>query len=250
VRFSSHEYGEALMEAIMEDGLDSTMARVNAEAVVETPVETKPAQAQAATYDADKLIKAAEKKAADLADELTEDWKIRLVEGLKVAIKAQGKNLVDNPLKASAFDVLTANGLDGALAEKIVDDEVVAMHMDALVKEAQQYAEMQPEAFEEIKAKIASMPKISVVDNKQSSEDRRAQVEDAAVKELRRRAGMNIVASTNAGNGSWEKSGDTVSRAVLGTDSQNDRIAKAVNINTRSAVPTKPLTYGKPAARA
>lgn len=249
VRFSSHEYGEALMEAIMEDGLDSTMARVNAEAVVATPVEAKPAQTPTASYDADKLIKAAEKKAADLAEELTEDWKIRLVEGLKVAIKAQGKNLVDNPLKASAFDVLTANGLDGALAEKIVDDEVVAMHMDALVKEAQQYAEMQPEAFEEIKAKIASMPKISVVENKQSSEDRLAQMGDEAIKELRRRAGMNIVASTNAGNGSWEKSGDTVSRAVLGTDSQNDRIAKAVNINTRSAVPTKPLTYGKASAR-
>jgi hypothetical protein len=238
-RFASDEYGQQLVEAILEDGLGETMDRVNAEPAEGGKKVEEPVQAQASTkFDEDKLLKAAERKAADLAEEAIDDWKCRFVEGLKVALKAQGKNVVDNPLKAAAFDVLTNHGLDGALAETIIDNEVVALHVDEAIKKAQEYSEMTVEGFEEVKAYVDSLPTVKVAEKAATSEGALQEMEAAARTELRKRASASIPDSPAPGE-------------TLNQGTANERIGSVVRANSRiQKAPTSEISYGKPRARA
>jgi len=233
-RFASEDYGQALVEAILEDGLDETMDRVNAQPI---PIEEKKEEAQVAKasqqYDTDKLLKAAERKAADLADEKIEEYKCRFIEGLSVALKAQGKNVVDNPLKCAAYEVLTSNGLDGNLAEKIIDNEVVALHVDAAIKKAQEYAEMTPDAFEQVKAYVDGLPIYNKVASEEKDENVLRDMEIAARKALSKRASVGVPILNKGGE-------------VLNRNSADDRISNAVRAYSRiSQAPSTERTYGK-----
>jgi len=188
--FSSREYGENLVRAIFEEGLEKTMDDVNA-----TPVSTQAISPKAEVELTDKLLKAAEAKAEDLANEKNAEFKTRFLEGLKVAFELQSKNVIDNPLKAAAFEVLTAAGHDGSLAEQIVDGVIVQAHFDEAMKEALRYSEMAPESFNEVKAHVQSLPSTRVVEAQKegkSDEDLANLVAEVAREELSKKAGMNV----------------------------------------------------------
>lgn len=193
--FSSREYGENLVRAIFEDGLEKTMEDVNATPVVAAPrtEEVKPTTAE--TELGDKLIKAAEAKAEDLANEKVAEFKTRFLEGLKVAFELQSKNVIDNPIKAAAYEVLTAAGHDGSLAEKIADSEIVQTHFDEAMKEALRYSEMAPESFEEVKAHVNSLPATRVVEAQEKgvgNEELANLIAETTREAMSKRAGSNV----------------------------------------------------------
>lgn len=186
--FSSREYGENLVRAIFEEGLEKTMEDVNA-----TPAQTITPKAEVELND--KLLKAAEAKAEDLANEKTAEFKTRFLESLKVAFELQNKNVAENPLRAAAYEVLTANGHDGTLAEKIIDGEIVQAHFDVAMKEALRYSEMTPESFTEIQAHVQSLPATRVVEAQaegKNDEELANLVAEVARQELSKKAGANV----------------------------------------------------------
>lgn len=208
-RFSSRAYGEDLIRAILEDGLDETMKRVNATRV--------PAAVQKhAEFDEAKLIQAAEAKAADLAEEMVEDYRIRLIEGFKVALKLQNKNQLDNPIRAVAYEILTKQGLDGTLAEEIASGDVVEAHFDEALRKAMEYTEMEPAAFEEVKAIVDSAPHTKVVaaSSDGGTDDVLAQAEAEAIASLRRRASRNTTLKSPAGEALKGNFDDNLRNAV------------------------------------
>jgi hypothetical protein len=208
-RFSSRGYGEDLIRAILENGLDETMKRVNATKVVEQT--QKVAQPK---FDESKLIQAAEAKAADLAEEMAEEFRIRLIEGFKVALKLQNKNQLDNPIRAIAYEVLTKHGLDGSLAEEIAGEDVVEAHFDGAMRKALEYTEMEPAAFEEVKALADSAPHTRVVEAAESSDTLLEQAEAEAIESLRRRAGRNLSIKSPTGETPQRNFDDNLRTAV------------------------------------
>lgn len=235
--FSSRSYGEQLVAAILEDGLDSTMKRV--EAIKAGDSAPKTAES---VLDNDKLLKAAEAKAADLAAELNEDFVVRFVEGMKLALKLQDKNVFDNHIKGAAWEVFTAAGLDTRLVDKIASGAVVEAHFDEAMRKALEYTEMSSEAFEEVKAQAETMAARAITAAVEAPEGEMlseaqalAAMEDTAREHLRRRAGKNTGGIKGLTAGETPKSGieDSITRAVRGNG----------NITN---VPSKPLSesYG------
>lgn len=238
--FASREYGTKLVSAILEDGLEETMARVHALKAGEPTAKTAEH-----VLDNDKLIKAAEAKAADLAAEQNEEFVIRFVEGMKLALKLQDKNVFENYIKGAAWETLTAAGLDGKLAEKIASGPVVEAHFDEAMRKALEYTEMSPEAFEEIKAQADQMAARSVtasvgsehVAGTVSEEEALAAMEEATREHLVRRASKNIGGIRNL------TPGETAGK---GFDESITRAVRAGN-SSISPRPSKPLSesYGK-----
>jgi hypothetical protein len=235
-RFASREYGTALVSAILEDGLDETMKRVNA---IKAAAPTRTAET---VLDNEKLIKAAEAKAADLAQEMNEDFVVRFVEGMKLALKLQDKNVFDNHIKGAAWEVLTSAGLDGKLAEKIASGAVVEAHFDEAMRKALEYTEMSSDAFEEVKAQADVMTARSVTASAEtehgaeavSETEALAAMEAATLEHLNRRAGKNI------GGTRMQHPGETPGKTF------DDSITRAVRGNSAiQPAPTGPLTYGK-----
>jgi hypothetical protein len=248
-RFASREYGTALVSAILEDGLDETMTRVNAiKAGGTTPKNAN-------VLDNEKLIQAAEAKAADVAQELNEDFVVRFVEGMKLALKLQDKNVFDNPIKGAAWEVLTANGFDGKLAEKIASGAVIEAHFDEAMRKALEYTEMSPESFEEVKAQAESMTARSVtasVDTEHgagaiSEAEALAAMEESTLEHLNRRASRNV------GGVKMQHPGETPSKGYDASISAAVRMGNS----TISSAPTNAegnrppaSAYGKPRATA
>jgi hypothetical protein len=225
--FSSREYGENLVRAIFEDGLEKTMEEVNAEPI--SAPASAPTTARAELDE--KLIKAAEAKAEDLANEKVAEFKTRFLEGLKVAFELQNKNVIDNPIKAAAYEVLTAAGHDGSLAEKIADAEIVQTHFDEAMKEALRYSEMTPEAFEEVKAHVKSLPSTRVVE----AQEKGVKDEELAniVADVTREA-MSKRAAVNVGGLRPSTSDDIVK-------SRDDRLRAAVRSGISKTANTSPI---------
>ena len=240
--FSSREYGEQLVKAILNDGLEATMEEVSA-----TPVK---AIKKTADEDTDlvldpKLVAAAEAKADDLANERVAAFQVRFLEGIKVAFDLQSKNVIDNPIKAAAYDVLTAAGLDGELAEKVADSEIVQTHFEGAIKEALKYTEMAPESFEEVKAHVASLPSTKVVEaikSGKSSEEVEEVIADVALAQMRKRASANIGGVRPSTSDPLLKSFD---------DKVRTAVRSGISKTARVQVPTSARpSYGKPGARA
>ena len=221
--FSSRHYGRALVAAILEDGLEKTMTRVNA------------IEASKTTFDSEKLLKAAEAKASDLAAEMNEDFVVRFVEGIKLALKLQDKNVFDNPIKGAAWELFAKAGIDTALVDKIASGAVVEAHFDEAMKKALEYTEMSTEAFEEVKAQADVMAARSVTAASVETADDLAKMEEATREVLRRRA------SRNSGALNASQPGETAQKG-LDTDI---RSAVRVGIPNHN-VPTKPVTFGTP----
>lgn len=182
-RFASREYGEDLIRAILDNGLANTMRRVNA-----IHVSDGLKRAESAPVLDERLLQAAEKKAADMAQEMADDFRIRFVEALKLAFKLQDKNVLDNPIRGAAWEVLTGAGLDGRLAEQIAPAKVVEAHFDEALRKALEYTEMSPEAFEEVKAQAETMAGRLTY----SSNDTTDEVEKSAREYLARRVAQNV----------------------------------------------------------
>lgn len=223
--FASRQYGEELIRTIAERGLEQTMRHVNAYAVEQTK--------KVAADDAEiaRWMKAAEAKASDLADEKVAEFKERFLDGLRYAFKLQSKNVIENPIKAAAFDVLAAHGANPALAEKIAEADIVEMHFDEAMKKALEYTEMSSDAFEEVKAHIDSLPATNVLAARESgmSDDDIAEIEaDNARQALRRRAGMPTVRTA---------SGETAQTKF------EDRVASAVRVGLRPTVVPSGVPY-------
>lgn len=217
--FSSRAYGEQLVQTVLEDGVEATMEMVNGQ-----PVEAP----KAASVELDeKLLKAAEAKAEELANEKCAEFKTRFVEGLKVAFDLQNKAVIENPLKAAAFEVLTAAGHNPELADKIADAEIVQLHFDGAMKEALRYCEMNQESFEEVKAHVAGLPTQRIVEAAKANEDVTEVVEDTIRAALRKRASLNV---GGVGNGAGQTpapgDADRVRAAVRGGISKTARDAK------------------------
>jgi hypothetical protein len=220
-RFASREYGTALVTAILEDGLDETMERVNAvKAGGEGNVKTAKPDT---VLDNDKLIKAAEAKAADLAQEYHEDFVVRFIEGMKLALKLQDKNVFDNPIKGAAWEVLTGAGLDGKLAERIASGPVVEAHFDEAMRKALEYTEMSSEAFEEVKAQADQMAARSVTAAVEehpaeavSEQEALAAMEESTREHLNRRASRNVggVRMQHPGETPGKTYDESITRAV------------------------------------
>jgi hypothetical protein len=236
-RFASREYGTQLVTAILEDGLEPTMERVKA-----IKAEARTANKPETVLDNTKLLKAAEAKAADLAQEINEDFVVRFVEGIKLALKLQDKNVFDNHIKGAAWEVLTAAGLDGKLAEKIASGPVVEAHVDEAIRKALEYTEMSSDAFEEVKAQAEQMTARSITAAAEpehgaeaiSETEALAAMEDAAREHLNRRAGKNI------GGTKMQHPGETPGKTY------DEAITRAVRGNSAiHAAPTAPLSYGK-----
>lgn len=209
-KFASRAYGEDLVKAILEDGLDKTMVHVKALRFDDWESRTS----ERAVLE-EKLTAAAEAKASDLAQELREDFIVRFVEGMKVALKLAAKNVAENPIKASAFEVLTRIGADGALAEEIVTAEAVEAQFESAMKEALKYSEMDPDAFEEVKAHVEMLPSTRVVEAYTSDEEQDEKIEAAARSVLRKTASLNIGAvRTGPGDTGFQGFGDRISLAV------------------------------------
>lgn len=233
--FSDRSYGENLVKSILEEGLATTMDMVNATAVgPKTPVTAE------ATLD-DKMLKAAEAKANDLANEKVADFKGRFLEGLKVAFTLQNKNVIENPIKAAAFEILVANGLDGSDAERIADSEIVQAHFDEAMKEALRYTEMSDAAFEEVKAHVESLPSTRVIEAREAGktpEEVAEVVAEVAQAEMRRRAGVNL-------------GGVRTASGATGQTALDERLREAVRSGSSvKAPPSRPMTYRPHAARA
>jgi len=188
--FRSRDYGANLVSAILEDGLDKTMRRVNA-----VRIRTMKASAPAPILD-EKMLKAAEAKAADLAKVMNDNFKIRLVEGIKLALKLQNKNVFDNPIKGAAWEVLNSCGLDTSIADRIATNEVIEAHFDEALRKALEYTEMSPEAFEEVRAHaetLAARPvTASTAASSNGDEPSVGDMEEAARQYLIRRASKNL----------------------------------------------------------
>jgi hypothetical protein len=250
-RFASREYGAALVSAILEDGLDETMTRVHA---IKAGGTTKTAKPET-VLDNEKLIKAAEAKAADLATELNEDFVVRFVEGMKLALKLQDKNVFDNPIKGAAWEVLTGAGLDGKLAERIASGPVVEAHFDEAMRKALEYTEMSPEAFEEVKAQADQMAARSITaaaetehgSDTVSEEEALAAMEETARQHLSRRAARNTGGVKGLTPGETPQRGfdDSVTRAVR---AGNSTISRAPTNGEGNRPPAS--AYGKPRATA
>lgn len=230
-RFASRAYGEALVRAILENGLEPTMRRVNAVAI--QGGETK----EAVTLD-ERLLRAAEQKARDMAEEMAGEFRVRFIEGIRLALKLQDKNVLDNPIRGAAWELLTKSGLDGKLAEKIAPASVVEAHFDEALRKALEYTEMSPEAFEEVLAQVESMaPRMvtSSVDTNDASAVE--ELESASREYLARRVAKNI------GGINMMTPGETPQRSFSEALSQAVRAAK----NSIIAPPSKPLdeAFGK-----
>jgi len=237
---SAREYGEQLVRAILNHGLESTMEEVSATAV----------KAVKKTADTDlvldpKLVAAAEAKANDLADERVAAFQVRFLEGIKVAFDLQSKNVIDNPIKAAAYDVLTAAGLDGELAEKVADSEIVQTHFEGAIKEALKYTEMAPESFEQVKAHVASLPATKVVEAikaGKSSDEVEEVIADVALAQMRKRASANIGGVRPSKSDSLAQGFDEKVRTA---------VRSGVSRTARLQVPTNSRpTFAKPGARA
>lgn len=237
-RFADRSYGETLVAAILEDGLEPTMERVKA--IKAGGSQNVQAASTEHVLDNGKLLQAAEAKANDIAAELHEDFVVRLIEGMKLALKLQDKNVYDNILKGAAYEVLSASGADPRLAEKIVTGAVVEAHFDEALKKALEYTEMTPESFEEVKAQAETMISRSVTaaasasDTEPVSEaEAMAAMESTARESMRRRASRGSVKSLAPGETPAKGFDQDVTRAVRAG-------------STVAAPPSKPLTFGKP----
>lgn len=223
--FRSRDYGANLVSAILEDGLDTTMRRVNA-----VRIRTMKASAPAPVLD-EKMLKAAEAKAADLAKTMNDNFKIRLVEGIKLALKLQDKNVFDNPIKGAAWEVLSSCGLDTSLADRIATNEVIEAHFDEALRKALEYTEMSPEAFEEVRAHaetLAARPvTASMVASSNVDESSVENMEEAARQYLVRRASKNL-------GGIKTPAGDTPQKSF-------DRVLSEA-VRAGSPIPTPPRT--------
>lgn len=232
-RFADRSYGEKLVEAILMDGLETTMDRVNA---IKADVQVRTA---APVLD-DKMIKAAEMKAADLAEEMKEDFVVRFVEGIKLALKLQDKNVLDNIIKGAAYAVLSDAGQDTRLAEKIASGLVIEAHVDEAIKKALEFTEMNQDSFEEVRAQAETMAARSVTASTEatgddvSEEERLAHMEQSVVQTMRRRASKGALKATTAGEMPSRGFDADVTRAVRSG-------------STISAPPSRPLeqSFGK-----
>lgn len=233
-KFADRSYGEALVAAILEDGLEPTMQRVKA---IKAGEGVRNVQAES-LLDNEKLVEAAEAKAIDLAAEKNEDFVVRFVEGMKLALKLQDKNVFDNIIKAAAHEVLTAAGVDPRLAERIASGPVIEAHVDGAIKKALEYTEMSAEAFEEIKAQADTMTARSVTaadseTEPMSEEAALAALQETARESMRRRASKGTIKTMTAGETPGKGFEQDVTRAVRAG-------------STVAAPPSKPLSYGKP----
>lgn len=231
--FASRAYGDELIAAICEDGLEETMRHVNATAIPNARVVSAQPR-----YDEQKLIIAAEEKASDLARQMNEQYKARLLDGIRVAIQLQNKNIIDSPIKAAAFEIL--NGVvdnPSDVCEKIADAEIVEMHLTAAIDKAAEYLEMDPDAFEEVKAHVEGLPthKVAMQLEAAGSDEEREEIETEAL-----RLAMRKRASKNSGV-------NFVSPSESAREGFDDRLRSAVQsgLVTRS-IPQNERTYGRP----
>lgn len=237
--FASRQYGEALLAAILEEGLEQTMTRVNAVRVEETAkvasepkAEVKNAAevSEAEEKVAERLMEAAEAKASELAKEANEEFVLRFVEGMKTAMKLQSKNVLDNPVKAAAWEVLTEAGLDGSLAERVASYDIMDAQVDTLIRKAMEYTEVAAETFAEIQAHAESMPHTKVAAENPEAE------EDAVRMALRARASKNATVRTSRQGlapEAWMKSASV--------EEESDPLRQAVRAGQtrRMHIPTK-----------
>lgn len=233
--FASRQYGEALLASILEEGLEQTMSHVNATRIVEeSPKQAaKPEAKQAEVSEAEgkvaeRLMEAAEAKALELSKDATAEFVSRFVEGLKVAMKLQAKNVLDNPVKAAAWEVLTEAGVDGTLAERVASYEIMDAQVDTLIRKAMEYTEVADETFAEIQAHAESMPYTKVAaENPEAEEEAiRAALRSRASKPTLRTARKGLAPEAWLSEGSEEDS-DPLRRAVRAGRSQR------VNVPTR-----------------
>jgi hypothetical protein len=228
--FSDRKYGETLIRHIAENGLDETIDVTNGVVVPESLVVT-PA------IDADKLVEAADRKAEDLAQKKFEEFKATFLDRIRLAFQLQDKNIIDNPIRAALYDLarsgaeLNTNTIDDA-----VPTEVVQAHIDTAVNKALEYVSMAPEAFNELRASVESMPKVRVASTDAPNPDQDYQ---SALASYRARAsanayGLGTVKVANSLSGNQDAEVDRLRTAIRSSQSTLMQHVSAIHRLTNS----------------